>query len=103
MHLFDTDDPKVIASQRWFYVTICLFASSTYVFALGGYPLIKVWQQGLRKWQTRFEHLSDVFKALMARWLGRTKENADNATEKDHEEDWNVDVQMKQLPDYERV
>jgi hypothetical protein len=39
MHLFDTDDPKVLSEQKPFFVTICLFAATTYFFALIGYPV----------------------------------------------------------------
>lgn len=72
MHLFDTDDPKVLASHHSFYTTMIIFAVGTYATALITYPLWRLvqsgwfreriekerenrrpWTEGLRQWNPR--------------------------------------------------
>lgn len=37
MHLFDTDDAKVVKERKPFFITIFVFAAATYISALIGY------------------------------------------------------------------
>ena len=92
MHLFDTDDPKVIASQKSFFITICVFAAVTYILALLGYPIFQlaVWSQSR---VARQINKSDKSWKDMLKHMGRRNDRA--KIEKDETVDENTDSEQQ--------
>jgi hypothetical protein len=102
MHLFDTDDPQVIASQRSFFITISVFSATTYVMALS-YPmwqLVRFSRDRLnRQWKSD-GGWRDMLQRRMARKGGYKEEDdgaADGAADGYRDEELVLKVRRRRL------